>query len=215
MSQLSLLPVSGPKWEHFELPDADVRLLRGLFSAQESTQLLGELRKSIQWRQDKIRIFGRVHDLPRLQQWHGDAGLTYMWSGISMSPEPWTPLLLSIKERVESFAGASFNTVLLNLYRNGNDTVSWHTDDEEELGPQPIISSVSLGAERDFVLRHNQRNDIGDVKISLPDGSLLVMAGSTQAYWKHALPRRQRIEAERINLTFRRIFPRASSQHSI
>lgn len=215
MSQLSLLNVSGPEWERFELPDAEVRLLRSLFSAQESTALLRELRTSIQWRQDKIRFFGKEHDLPRLQQWHGDPGLTYTWSGIRMSPEPWTPLLLQVKERVEQFAGTQFNTVLLNLYRDGNDTVSWHTDDEEELGPRPVIGSVSLGAERDFMLRHNERSELNNVKISLPDGSLLLMAGSTQTHWKHALPRRQRVVTERINLTFRRMFPHESPNRPV
>ncbi len=207
MSQLSLFQAPGPKWESFELPDADVRLLRGLFSSQESTALLRQLRESVQWRQDKIRFYGKEHNLPRLQQWHGDPGLTYRWSGIEMSPEPWSPLLLKIKEQVEKFAQAQFNTVLLNLYRDGNDTVSWHTDNEEALGSQPIIASVSLGAERDFVLRHSTRSDFSSVSIALPHGSLLLMAGSTQACWKHSVPRRQRVTDERINLTFRCMFP--------
>jgi alkylated DNA repair dioxygenase AlkB len=211
MSQLSLLQPPSPKWERIELPDGDVRLLPGLFSAQEATALLQELRESVHWRQDKIRFYGKEHDLPRLQQWHGDLGLSYTWSGITMSPEPWSPLLLKIKGRLEQAAEARFNTVLLNLYRDGNDTVSWHADNEEELGPQPVIGSVSLGAEREFILRHNTRADVGDVTVLLPHGSLLLMAGSTQACWKHSLPRRKRVTAERINLTFRRMFPHGPS----
>lgn len=210
MSQLSLLQSPGPEWERFDLPDADVRLLRGLFTHQEGAALFAELRTGVSWRQDKIRFYGKEHDLPRLQQWYGDPGLTYTWSGIRMTPEPWSPLLLKIKERVERFAGASFNTVLLNLYRNGSDTVSWHTDDEKELGVDPIIGSVSLGAERDFLLRHSGHPELGDVAILLPHGSLLVMGGATQSCWKHSLPRRKRVTGERINLTFRRMLTPAS-----
>lgn len=207
MTQLSFLQAPVPSWKKFDLPDADVRLLGRLFGPHEASALLKELRESVAWRQDVIRFFGKEHKLPRLQQWHGDEGLTYTWSGIKMSPEPWSPLLLKIKEQVEKASGAKFNTVLLNLYRDGNDTVSWHTDDEAELGPQPVIASLSLGAERDFLLKHNNCEDLGNIKVLLPHGSLLIMAGSTQSCWKHALPRRQRVTGERINLTFRHMFP--------
>ncbi len=207
MTQLSLLHSLGPRWENIELPDAEVRILRGFYSDQEADALLRELRESVQWRQDKIRFYGKEHNLPRLQQWYGDPEATYTWSGIKMVPEPWSPLLLKIRKQVERSAEASFNSVLLNLYRDGNDTVSWHADDEEGLDAQPIIASLSLGAERDFKLRHNSRTDVGVATISLSHGSLLLMAGPTQVCWKHSVPKRKRVKSERINLTFRNMSP--------
>ena len=196
---------SEPQEQQFDLPDADVRLLPELFDPPLAERYLRELLAETPWRQDKITLYGKTHDLPRLQQWYGDEGLTYVWSGIVMKPLPWTPMLLEIKREVEKNAGETFNTVLLNRYRNGDDTVAWHSDDERELGENPVIASVSFGAERDFQLRHNTRRDLGDVTLSLTPGSLLVMAGTTQACWKHQLPRRKRVTGERVNLTFRRV----------
>lgn len=187
------------------LPDAEVCLLPGFLTDQEADALLFTLRDSVAWRQDKIRVYGKEHPLPRLQQWFGDFGCTYTWSGIEMRPEPWTPALQRVKTRVEEVTGDVFNTVLLNRYRNGQDTVSWHADNERALGPNPVIASVSLGAERDFALRHKSRKDMAPVVVRLPHGSLLVMKGITQTYWDHALPRRKGLWVERINLTFRRI----------
>lgn len=204
MSQLSLLG-SVPGWRSFDLPDADVRLLCAFLADDEASNLFKRLRSEVPWRQDTIKIYGKEHLLPRLQQWFGDAGLNYTWSGIRMAPLPWIPVLSEIRRRAEDAAREQFNTVLLNLYRTGDDTVSWHSDDERALGPTPIIASVSLGAERDFVLRHRHRDDVEEVKIALPNGSLLLMQGKTQAMWKHALPRRRGVTAERINLTFRRV----------
>jgi alkylated DNA repair dioxygenase AlkB len=205
MSQLSLLESASPRWSKYDIPDADVRLLHGFMDQRSADDLFQTLRQTVSWRQDTIRIYGKVHPLPRLQQWFGDAGLDYTWSGIHMKPEPWPSVLLDTKRKVEAIAGVEFNTVLLNLYRSGQDTVSWHSDDERDLGPAPIIASMSLGVEREFVLRHNDRADIDQVVIPLPNGSLLLMAGSTQSKWKHALPRRKGITGERINLTFRRV----------
>ena len=204
MSQLSLLG-SVPGWRSFALPDADVRLLCAFLGEAEATNLFRSLRSEVPWRQDTIKIYGKEHRLPRLQQWFGDAGLNYTWSGIRMVPLPWIPALSDIRHRAEDAVKEKFNTVLLNLYRDGDDTVSWHSDDEPALGPTPIIASVSLGAERDFVLRHRERDDVDEVKIALPHGSLLLMQGRTQAMWKHALPRRRGVTTERINLTFRRV----------
>jgi alkylated DNA repair dioxygenase AlkB len=204
MGQLSLLG-SVPGWRSFDLPDADVRLLCGFLSGAEASSLFQRLRSEVPWRQDTIKIYGKEHLLPRLQQWYGDAGLNYTWSGIRMVPLPWIPALNEIRRRAEEAVKERFNTALLNLYRNGDDTVAWHSDDERTLGPTPIIASVSLGAERDFVLRHRNRADVEEVKIALPHGSLLLMQGKTQAMWKHALPRRRGVTRERINLTFRRV----------
>jgi alkylated DNA repair dioxygenase AlkB len=205
MSQLSLLDQAGPRWVRFNLPDADVRLLHGFFGPREGDALLRSLLGEIAWRQDKIKIYGKEHLLPRLQQWFGDTGLDYTWSGIHMAPEPWPEILFAIRRRVEDVAGSPFNTVLVNRYRNGQDTVSWHSDDERDLGSAPIIASVSLGAERDFTLRHNKRTALDTVTIPLPHGSLLLMAGTTQSNWQHALPRRKTVTDERINLTFRNV----------
>lgn len=183
----------------------DVRLDRAFLSATEADALFRALRDTVPWRQDTIRVFGKDHPIPRLQAGFGDAGLTYVYSGIAMAPMPWLPALDEVRRRVDVVTGASFNTVLLNLYRDGQDTVSWHADDEPELGPSPTIASVSLGAERDFVLRHKTRREVDDVTYSLPHGSLLIMRGNTQAEWMHSLPRRKGVTRERINLTFRRI----------
>jgi alkylated DNA repair dioxygenase AlkB len=205
MSQLSLLGAKEPTWEPFALPDADVRLLHSLLARKAGEALYETLRTTVPWRQDTIKFYGKEHPLPRLQQWFGDAGLTYTWSGIAMKPEQWTTDLLSIKSKVEEVARETFNTVLVNFYRNGNDTVSWHSDDEKALGPRPIIASVSLGAEREFVLRHKTRKDLAPVPILLTHGSVLLMSGDTQREWEHTLPRRKLIADGRINLTFRKI----------
>jgi alkylated DNA repair dioxygenase AlkB len=207
MGQLSLLGAPPPRTDRLELPDADVRLQHGVFSAREADDYFARLMVETPWRQDKIAFYGKVFDLPRLQQWYGDEGLSYVWSGIVMNPLPWSPTLLEVKARAEAIAGETFNTVLLNRYRDGNDTVAWHTDDEKELGDEPVIGSVSFGAERDFVLRHSSRKELDDVTLKLTHGSVLVMAGPTQRCWKHSVPRRKRVTDERINLTFRRINP--------
>lgn len=147
-------------------------------------------------------MFGKEHDIPRLQQWYGDPGQVYVWSGIEMQPLPWLPEILEVRDAVQRATKRKFNSVLLNLYRDGNDTVGWHADDEPGLGLSPFIASLSVGAEREFVLR---RNEDKTVKISVPlsHGSLLVMAGETQGNWQHAVPRRKRVTEPRINLTFR------------
>jgi hypothetical protein len=138
-----------------------------------------------------------------LLQLFGDAGLVYSWSGIEMRPRPWPESLHALRERLCRETGVAFNTVLANLYRNGADSVGWHADDEPELGDAPVIASVSLGAERDFRLRHRTRKDLAVKTIALPHGSLLLMRGGTQRMWKHQLPRRKRVTSARINLTFR------------
>lgn len=193
-------------WETFALPDADVKLLRGFCSHVEADQIFCALRDGVTWRHDKIVVYGKTHDLPRLQQWYGDVGLSYTWSGLTMTPEPWLPVLLQLKVRVEEEADAAFNTALVNRYRTGGDTVGWHSDDEIGLGPRPTIASLSFGAERDFVLRHN--DGLHQATIPLAAGSLLVMSGNTQRNWKHSLPRRAKA-GERINVTFRLMQPGA------
>lgn len=193
-------------WEEVVAADAQILLLRNFLPAARSGPLFDTLLGTVPWRQDKIRLFGREHCLPRLQQWYGDEGRVYRWSGIEMVPEPWTAALWQVKCDVEAVSRCSFNSLLINLYRDGNDTVSWHSDDEPGLGTDPVIASVSLGASREFVLRHRFRRDLhGKISLTLNDGSLLLMAGSTQQCWEHSVPRRMGVTDARINLTFRNI----------
>lgn len=189
--------------EVLTLPDGEVIVYRNLFDELESNKLFKELLSSIKWRQDKMKIFGKEVDLPRLTAWYGDDDKSYTYSGIPMNPESWTPILLSIKERIEQVAEVEFNSVLVNLYRNGKDSVSWHSDDEPELGTNPIIGSISFGETRRFQLRHKWNKDLDKVEITLSHGSLLLMKGSTQHFWQHQIPKTSKPLKERINLTFR------------
>lgn len=190
-----------PPWTDLQLPGAAARLLPGFLDPGAAAALYAELFRGTTWRQDYITVMGKTSPLPRLQQWHADRGAAYNWSGIRMTPEPWTALLLWVKGHVEEATGATYNSVLLNLYRDGRDCVSWHADAEPGLAPGSPIASVSLGAARDFQLRPAVGGPI--VTLPLPPGSLLYMGGATQANWRHALPRRLRVGAGRINLTFR------------
>jgi len=190
-----------PTWTDLQLPGADVRLLPGFLDPAAADALYAELFRGTSWRQDQITIWGKTHPLPRLQQWHADRAAAYKWSGIRMTPEPWTPCLLGVKALVEAATGATYNSVLLNLYRDGRDHVSWHEDAEPGLLPGAPIASVSLGVARDFQLRPTAGGPI--VTVPLPPGSLLVMGGRTQETWRHALPKRLAVGGGRINLTFR------------
>ncbi len=160
--------------------------------------------KSLHWRDDKISFFGKSFDQPRLVSWVGDQGAIYQYSNIIMRPDPWTKALLEIKQQLESYLKSPFNSVLVNLYRNGEDYMSWHSDNEKELGENPIIASLSLGATRDFYLRHKEK-EYDKIKLELKNGSLLVMKGDIQNSWQHCLPKRKKIKKERLNLTFRNI----------
>ena len=186
------------------LPDSDIVYRRDLIDPEDGDRLLDELITTSSWRQDTIRMYGREVPVPRLNAWHGDPGRTYAYSGITLDPEPWTPPLLEIKALVEAEAGAAFNSVLVNLYRDGSDGVAWHSDDEPELGPAPTIASVSLGATRRFQLRHREDHSRREA-IDLEHGSVLVMGGPTQRCWHHQVPKTTRPVGPRVNLTFRRI----------
>lgn len=158
------------------------------------------LHDSLPWQQPQLTLYGRTHPLPRLQSWHGDAA--YRYSGRLFVPEPWTPLLLSLRRQTENLTGRRYNSVLCNLYRDGKDHLGWHADDEAELGGAPWIASASFGAERDFCLRHRGQHRQA-LKLSLPHNSLLLMAPALQQHWQHSVPARTRLAAPRINLTFR------------
>ncbi|CAE8596326.1 unnamed protein product [Polarella glacialis] len=159
----------------------------------------------LQWlSQGRVRVYGKVHDEPRLTCYCGDQSYTY--SGKTMIPLPWSeiPVLQQIRRLVQKATGETFNSVLCNRYRSGEDTNGWHADNEKVYDPQPTIASVTFGTERDFDLRQNGGRP-GKLRIRLAHGSLLVMSGSTQEQWQHTLPRRKGLSAERVNLTFRRI----------
>jgi alkylated DNA repair dioxygenase AlkB len=189
----------------YELPDADVVLINSVFTQNESKILFNNLIKKITWRQDKIKIFGKLIDQPRLTAFYGDASKPYSYSGIIMNPVDWNDDLLFIKTRIEPVAMCQFSSVLLNYYRDGNDSMGWHADDEKELGVNPVIASVSFGETRMFQMKHRVRKDIHKLNIPLPSGSLLLMKGITQHNWLHQIPKTSRKLAPRINLTFRNI----------
>jgi alkylated DNA repair dioxygenase AlkB len=166
---------------------------------------LAQLIADTPWRQDHALIFGRRVALPRLTAWYGDAGASYSYSGITMAPTAWTPLLGDLKARAETLAGCGFNSALLNYYRDGRDSVGWHADAEPELGRNPVIASLSLGATRQFEFRRKPPGPPESHAIALEHGSCLVMAGAVQHLWHHRLPRALRVTEPRINITFRRI----------
>jgi alkylated DNA repair dioxygenase AlkB len=245
------------RWQHFELPGADVRLAQ--FCDAAAAQIwFARLHAEIPWEQHRLRIFGREVDSPRLSCWIGDADAVYTYSGSRFEPKPWTPALAELREAliplcgedllhpeklgilpqfsgkrswqshatlVESaqqtadspahpcaaggFSNLPFNSVLCNLYRSGHDAMGWHSDNEPELGPAPVIASLSFGATRRFRLR-NRRGSREGFDIDLDPGSLLLMAGATQANYRHNLPRTARDVGPRINLTFRTILPTMS-----
>lgn len=190
---------------HFDLPDAEVDLFPGFLPFPDNDRLLAELGETVVWKQETIMMYGRSMPIPRLSAWYGELESVYTYSGISMKPLSWTPPLSEIKRGVERETNLEFNCVLLNLYRNGRDSVSWHSDDEPELGKNPVIASVSLGETRKFQLRNKLRSDLKQ-EIELPHGSLLLMSGSTQECWRHQVPKTSREVGPRINLTFRNIW---------
>ena len=188
----------------FSLSDAEIVMFYGFFHKDESNRILADLYENVKWKQEDTFLYGRKVTLPRLTAWYGDQGKIYTYSKIKMSPNPWIPILEHIKFQVEKKCGKKFNSVLLNLYRNGSDSIAWHSDDEKELGENPTIASLSFGDTRSFVLRHRFNKDL-KAKIELTHGSLLIMGGTTQHYWQHQIPKTRLSNKPRINLTFRRI----------
>lgn len=189
-----------------DMPDAQVSMFRAFFTRDESDRFFHRLLTETSWKQEKIRVYGKYVDIPRLTAWYGDAGKSYSYSGISMNPIPWTPTLIEIKDRVDRAAKNRFNSALLSLYRTGRDSLSWHQDDERELGDDPVIASVSFGATRSFQFRHKAKKDRKHVSIDLTHGSLLIMQGPTQRFWQHQIPKTSTPTTPRINLTFRVVF---------
>ncbi|SEW45239.1 Alkylated DNA repair dioxygenase AlkB [Chitinophaga sp. YR573] len=188
---------------HNLLPkDGEVYFYPELFTAPESDYFFDILSKEIAWKQEPVFIMGRNILQPRLTAWYGDPDKPYSYSGITMQPHPWTPALMEIKSRIEAVAGVRFTSALLNFYRDGQDSMGWHRDNEKELGINPVIGSVSFGSPRTFALKHYTDKTLTE-KIPLTHGSFLLMKGSTQHHWLHSIPKQLKVTAGRINLTFR------------
>ncbi|WP_373480475.1 alpha-ketoglutarate-dependent dioxygenase AlkB [Geminocystis sp.] len=185
------------------LPNSEIIYYPNFWSLNEANFLFKDLENNIQWQQYYITLFGKTHLQPRLSAWYGDQDKIYTYSGITMYPHDWIKPLLTIKQKIEPTAQIKFNSVLLNLYRDGKDTMGWHSDNEKELGKQPIIASVSFGGERRFLLKPRDKENNIREEITLTHGSLLIMAGKTQEYWLHQIPKTSKPVSSRINLTFR------------
>ena len=186
----------------FDVPNAAIEYHPNIFTAEKSNFLFEKLRHEIPWQQDHITVYGKTHLQPRLTALFGNEGKPYSYSNIVMQPHHWNPLLMFIKNEIEDVCNENFTTVLLNLYRDGSDSNGWHADNEKELGRNPVIASVSFGAERMFHLQHNTIED-AKLKINLENGSLLIMKGETQHFWKHQISKTTKPIGPRINLTFR------------
>jgi alkylated DNA repair dioxygenase AlkB len=188
------------------LEDADLsfmtRLPIDLPDAEIFSRLLGET----DWRHEEVTVWGKRHLQPRLTAWHGDPEMTYRYAGIAMHPQPWTDLLSALRHSVEEVTGAQFNSVLLNLYRDNRDRMGFHSDNERELGNEPIIASLSYGATRTLIFKHKSKREWPQKSVILFDGSLLLMTGLTQHHWKHGINSQTKPCGPRINLTLRRIF---------
>lgn len=195
-----------PKKIVYTLQDADLVYIENFFSKEEADTLYTKLLNDTKWLETKTTVYNKEYDTPRLTAWYGDAGTAYTFSGNKMDPFPWTQDLLFIKEKVDRESGVVFNSVLLNLYRTGKDSVGWHRDNEKEFGTNPIIASVSFGETRPFHLKHKFKKDVEKVIIPLTHGSLLIMKGKTQHYWEHQIPKTAKDISPRINLTFRIVF---------
>ena len=194
----------GKEFKNIHLEDAQLKIMDTFLDPIESDRYFKFFMQNIKWAGGTIKIFGKEYEIPRMQAWYGDKSANYSYSGLDLEPLEWLPEILEIKTEVENYCQTSFNSVLFNLYRNGKDSNGWHSDNEKELGPEPIIASISLGQERPFKLKHKTK----DLKhsMNLSDGSLLLMEGSTQKHWKHCIPKSSKMLNPRINLTFRRIF---------
>lgn len=191
--------------QRLDVPDAEIYYSPRVDLGADPDVVLKALIEQIPWRTEVINLWGKEHQQPRLAAWFGDSEARYTYSGLSLNPLPWSDLLAGLRNRVEALAGASFNSVLLNYYRDQRDSMGMHSDDEPELGRNPIIASVSLGEQRTFVMKHKFRKALKPIHLPLDHGSLLLMKGATQHHWKHGINKVSRPCRPRVNLTFRRI----------
>jgi alkylated DNA repair dioxygenase AlkB len=179
----------------------------GFLDQKEASLTFAALQSKIHWHTPRVFVYGRWIDSPRQSAWYGDREAVYRYSGTINEPIPWLPELKNLGERLNDFCKSEFNSVLANHYRSGSDSMGWHSDDEKELGPEPVIASISLGDERRFLLRHRRRKELQTHEITLENGSLLLMRGESQRAWRHSIPKTRRAVAPRINLTYRHIMP--------
>ena len=191
-----------PEIELLELLDGKCTFVRDFLNSIDAHDLYRTILENVPWKQDKLTLYGKTHLTPRMSCWMADPSLRYRYSNMTMHPTPWQKPLKKIAHAVGTHAGITFNSVLINHYRDGQDSNGWHSDNERELGPDPIVASLSLGGSRDFRLRHNETKQTHT--INLTHGSLLVMHSGMQTHWQHTVPKRAHAES-RINLTFRAI----------
>ena len=183
--------------------DGTATLFNDFLDTQFAMRAFNQIRNESEWEQPEITIFGNTVLEPRLSTWHNELGEGYKYSGVMRRAQPFSKMLSEIRERCAEITSTPFNSALVNFYRNGQDGVGWHSDNEACNGPEPTIASVSLGATRRFDLRHRKTGET--IKIDLESGSLLVMAGKSQQYWVHQVAKTKRVHEPRINLTFRRV----------
>ena len=185
-----------------QLPDSDITYFSNFLDYENASTCFELLKSSIPWRQDEIRVYGKIYPQPRLTALYGNNNRSYSYSGITMQPLPFSETILDLKIKLSEVTPVNFTSCLINLYRDGKDSNGWHSDDEKELGQNPVIASVSLGQERYFHLKHKYLKNLKH-KILLEHGSLLLMRGQTQHYWLHQIAKTTKPIGERINLTFR------------
>lgn len=186
-------------------PCPDIEVVEAFYDRAESEHIYHRLLQEQDWPDNHYSVAGRQFTLPRLQTWHADPGIRYSYSNNMLQTRCWTPLLSEIRARLETHLNFAFNSVLVNLYRNGGDYVGWHSDNEPELGECPFIASLTFGAERQFAYRHKKTSEHG--QMLLRNGSLLIMRPDFQHHWLHSVPLDQSQTEGRINLTFRKIIP--------
>jgi alkylated DNA repair dioxygenase AlkB len=185
-----------------ELQNGKLMFFEDFFDIKKSDIYFSTLGNTISWHQDKMNIYGKEVYLPRLSAWYGDNFKSYTYSGIKLKPLEWTTELMEIKTKIDALSNVTFNSVLLNRYRNGNDSISWHSDNEPELGKNPVIGSINFGSTRRFMLKHKKDKSL-TYELELKHGSFLLMFGELQHYWLHQVPKTSKKIGERINLTFR------------
>lgn len=191
-------------WQALDLPDAEAKVWQDWLTPGEQAKLLRAC-ETLAWEQSTLTIAGRQLPIPRLNCWYGDPGCHYAYSGIKLPLNSWIPELEWAKSLVEAATGAAFNSLLANLYRDGNDSVDWHADDEPELGRDPLIAMISLGDVREFSLKHRTQKNLPSLKLALAPGSLLVMGRNVQKRWLHRVPKTKKPVSCRISLTFRQV----------
>jgi alkylated DNA repair dioxygenase AlkB len=201
MEQLDLFNTNKKEPELVKIQDGEYIYIPNFFNKQKSDFFFDTLLQKIDWKQEEMNMYGKILKFPRLTAWYGDNNKPYSFSGIKLNPTTWNDELLEIKKAIETKCDTTFNSVLLNLYRNGSDSISWHTDAEKELGINPLIASVNFGAKRKFQLRHIETKQ--KIEIELEHGSLLIMKGTLQHHWQHQVPKTKKLVNNRINLTFR------------